>query len=100
MFDVRFSVKCSVKRIAENNAENCVEIIARLIVGTILSKSLSEAVALVRSMPLPVKSVLIGLFSKVVFAKTISAAKFSLLDQGALPKEGWGRLCPCLLLPR
>ena len=66
MFDVRFSVRCSVKRIAENNAENCVEIIARLIVGTILSKSLSEAVALVRSMPLLVKSVLIGLFLSLI----------------------------------
>jgi len=86
-----------VKRIAENNAENCVEIIARLIVGTISSKSLSEAVALVRSMPLLVKSVLIGLFSKVASAKPNSATKCSLSEQGALFKVSLGRLAAMII---
>ena len=97
MFDVRFSVKCSAKRIAENNAENCVEIIARLTVGTILSKSLSEAVALVRSMFLLVKSVLVSLFFKAALAKPNSATKFSLSEQGALFKVSWGRLATMII---
>ena len=65
--------------------------------GTILSKSLSEAVALVRSMPLLVKSVLTGLFSKVASAKPNSATKCSLSEQGALFKVSLGRLAAMII---
>ena len=80
-----------MKRIAENNVENCVEIIARLIVGTMLSKSLSGAVALLRSMSLLGKSALVSLFSNVAVAKPNSATKRSLSEQGALFSLSWGR---------